>query len=259
MKATLDDERYVVRAVVRALDLLVAVAEVGKPVGLAALAEQTGLNPSTAYRLLESLASRNFVCQAPGAGYVLGSRSVDVGTAFLRRVSIWGASRELAEALAESTGETASVGVLDEGQVLYIAIAHAQRELGIQSRAGTRHPIHCTALGKALLAQLSWEQAQTVLLEQGMPQRTKATITTVEAMREELQRVRDCGYAVDDEERVPDVVCVAAALRDSVGVPVGAVSISGPAFRVRKHLPALIDAVVTSARSGFRQLAPASR
>lgn len=254
MKEDQNSERYVVRSVVRALDLLVAVAEAGDPVGLAALAEQTGLNPSTAYRLLESLASRNFVRQAPGAGYVLASRAVDVGAAFLRRVSVWEASRDLADALAERTGETASVGILDEGQVLYIAIAQAQRELGIQSQAGARHPVHCTALGKALLAELDWEQAQEVLLARGMPRRTDSTLTTLPEMRAELQRVREDGYAVDHEERVPDVVCLAAVLHDESGGPVGAVSVSGPAFRVREHLPALADAVVAAARSGSRRL-----
>jgi IclR family acetate operon transcriptional repressor len=147
--------------------------------------------------------------------------------------------------------------VLDEGQVLYIAIAHAQRELGIQSQAGARHPVHCTALGKALLAELDWHDARAVLRQHGMPRRTDRTVTTLTAMQRELQRIREQGYAVDNEERVPDVVCVAAAMRDAGGTAVGAVSISGPAFRVRDQLQVLSASVLAAASTGSHRLGAA--
>jgi len=160
MKVTSEDDRYAVRSVVRALDILIVLSTQNGPVSLADLAKETSLNPSTAFRLLESMRSRGFVRQADsGRGYQLDSRVVDLGSAFLRSVSIWDYARELADQLAEDVSETASVGVLDQGKVLYIAIARGQRELGIQSQSGTRHPAYCTALGKVFLADLPWAEA----------------------------------------------------------------------------------------------------
>ena len=206
------------------------------PAGLADLAERTGLNPSTAFRLLESMRTRGFVEQAGGGGgYQLGSTVVYLGSAFLRSVSIWDYARDLADQLAEDVSETASVGVLDRSQVLYIAIARGQRDLGIQSQSGTRHPAYCTALGKALMADLTWDEAEQILDSEPMIRLTPTTIVEKAAMQAELAAVAARGYAVDDEERNAHVVCVAAPITDHTGRSVAAISVSGPAFRMREH------------------------
>jgi DNA-binding IclR family transcriptional regulator len=150
-------------------------------------------------------------------------------------MSIWDYARDLADQLAEDMSETANVGVLDQGQVLYIAIARGQRELGIQSQAGTRHPAYCTALGKALLADLPWAEAEAILDTEPMDSLTPSTIVGKAAMRAELETIRSRGYSVDDEERNPHVVCIAAPITDHTGRTAAAVSISGPAFRIREH------------------------
>jgi DNA-binding IclR family transcriptional regulator len=236
VKVTSQDDRYTVRSVVRALDVLIVLSTQNRPVSLADLAKETGLNPSTAFRLLESMRVRGFVRPADGgSGYQLGSRVVDLGSAFLRSVSIWDYARDLADQLAEDVSETASVGVLDQGQVLYIAIARGQRELGIQSQSGTRHPVYCTALGKVFLADLPWAEAAAILDAEPMVRLTPSTIIGKAAMQEELETIRSRGYSVDDEERNPHVVCIAAPITDHTGRSVAAVSISGPAFRIREQ------------------------
>lgn len=206
------------------------------PAGLADLANETGLNQSTAFRLLESMRARGFVRQAAGgSGYALGSVVVDLGSAFLRSMSIWDYARDAADQLAEDVSETASVGVLDRAQVLYIAIARGQRELGIQSQSGTRHPAYCTALGKVLMADLTWDEAERILDSDPMVRHTPTTIVDKPSMRAELERIRDRGYAVDDEERNAHVFCIAAPVTDHTGRTVAALSVSGPAFRIREH------------------------
>src|SRR5258705_1648755 len=236
MKVRNEDDRYVVRSVTRALDLLIVLSNQNGPMGLADLADHTGLNPSTAFRLLESMRTRGFVRQAGGGnGYQLGSMVVDLGSAFLRSVSIWDYARDLADQLAEDLSETASVGVLDRSQVLYIAIARGQRELGIQSQSGTRHPAYCTALGKALMADLTWDETEEILDSEPMVRLTPTTIVDKAAMRAELAAVAARGYAVDDEERNAHVVCIAAPITDHTGRSVAALSVSGPAFRMREH------------------------
>jgi DNA-binding IclR family transcriptional regulator len=236
MKVPNEDDRYVVRSVTRALDLLIVLSNQNGPMGLAGLADHTGLNPSTAFRLLESMRTRGFVRQAGGGnGYQLDSMVVDLGSAFLRSVSIWDYARDLADQLAEDLSETASVGVLDRSQVLYIAIARGQRELGIQSQSGTRHSAYCTALGKALMADLTWDETEEILDSEPMVRLTPTTIVDKAAMRAELAAVAARGYAVDDEERNAHVVCIAAPITDHTGRSVAALSVSGPAFRMHEH------------------------
>lgn len=227
--------QYSVRSVARALDLLLELAACDRPIGLSELARRAKLHPTTALRLLETLRSRGFAQQSADRSYVLGSRTFEVGSAFLSNVSIWSQATGLVERLAAVTEETASAGVLDEGQVLYIAIARGQRDVGIASAPGSRHPLYCTSLGKAILAELPVEVTDQ-LLEEHPPQRLSAnTIVDVDAFHRELAVIRKRGYAVDDEERTPGVVCVGASVHDHLGRPAGAISVSGPAFRMREH------------------------
>ena len=259
--STENDEVYHVRAVTRALDLVIALSEIPTPIGLVALAESVSLPPSTAFRLLESLKSRGFVRQTGSGAYELGSRVFEVGSAFLRQVSLWSQATEIAEHLADFTEETASVGILDEGQVLYIAIARGQSEIGIQSAAGTRHPVHCTSLGKVMLADLEWSQVQTLIQQRPLVRFTDRTLIEADGFRRELEHVRVQGFALDDEERTPGVLCIGAPLRDHTGRVIGAMSISGPAFRMRERsVSDLAKQVMARAYEASRHLgAPADQ
>lgn len=235
MKAAPGDARYQVRAVTRAVDVLLAFRELPSPVDLTSLSRHLGLHPTSAFRYLESLRSRDLIRLGIDGGYELGPAIFELSSTFLRGLSIWTLAPDLAQRLAAEANETASLGVLENGDVLYIAIANGQRELGIQFAAGTRHPAYCTALGKALLAWRPWAEVQELLTARPPVRLTDHTITGLEAFADELQRTRARGYSVDDEERQSGVVCIGAPIRDHTGGIVAAVSISGPAFRVRER------------------------
>ena len=144
--------------------------------------------------------------------------------------------------------------MLSQGEVVYVAIERAQREIGIQSQVGTRHPSHCTALGKVMLADLTDEQVAEILEGCEMAALTEHTITSVAAFLAELAHVRLRGYAIDNEERSYGVKCIAAPIRDVHGRVIGAISVSGPAFRVSAEtLPPLIGAVTDAAASISRR------
>jgi DNA-binding IclR family transcriptional regulator len=226
------NERYVIRAVDRSLTLLVVLA--GAPAGMeaSALARAAQLHVSTVFRILQTLKLRNFVVEAPGGLYEIGPRAFEVGTSFLRNTSLQSAGQQIVERLAAESGETASMGILDSDEVLYLAIAHGQRELGIQSNVGTRHPLYCTALGKVLMAGLSWPEARKLLSRIERNQMTENTIVNLDRLREELRKVAARGYALDAEERIIGVRAVAAPVRDHSGRVVAAISAAGPAFRI---------------------------
>jgi IclR family acetate operon transcriptional repressor len=240
---------YQIRSVVRALDVLIAVSKHG-PADLSTLARAVELHPSTTLRMLESLVSRDLVRRRRGL-YETGAGAFEIGSTFLRSVALASEAQLLVEELAARVNETASFGILDRGEVLYLAIAHGQWELGIQSTAGGRHPAHCTALGKAMLAHLPWPEVEEILRDHPPERRTPTTLVEPADIRRELARVRRRGYAVDAEERVPGVVCVGAPVRDASGSVVGAISISGPELRLgRGRLSAVADEVVAVAETG---------
>ena len=235
--------RYEIRSVTRALDVLIVVAELGEA-DLTGVARAAGLHPTTTLRLLESLRSRGFVRQRRGL-YEIGPRAFEIGSTFLNRVSLPREAQGLVEELATRLNETANLGVLMDGEVLYLAIAQAQRELGIQASPGGRHPAHCTALGKMMLAHLHWHEVEEILAEHPPVEATPSTLVDPEALRRELGRVAQQGYAVDAEERTPGVVCIAAPIRDLTGAVVAAISISGPRLRLpRSRIPELAREVI---------------
>ena len=225
-------ERYVVRAIDRALTVLVLLA--GTPTGMdaSALARGAQLHVSTVFRILQTLKLRNFVVEAPGGLYRVGSKAFEVGSSFLRSTSLQSEGQMIVERLSEETGETASLGILDSDEVFYLAIAHGQRELGIQSNVGTRHPVYCTALGKVLMADLDWPEAKALLSRIERKRMTINTIVNIGRLREELVKVRSQGYALDAEERTIGVRAVGAPVRDHSGRVVAAISAAGPAFRI---------------------------
>lgn len=246
--------RYEIRSVVRALEVLKALAHAdGGTEDLSTIAAATDLHTSTTFRLLDTLASHGFV-ESVNGGYRIGPRAFEVGSAFLRGTSVWTHAPELSRQLASETNETASVGILDNGRVLYIAIAHGQSELGIQSFPGTHHPAHCTALGKAMLAAMPWPRAENVLQGTDLVRLTPRTHASLDELRIELAKVAEQGYAVDDEERSTGVRCVGAAILDHAGT-LAAVSVSGPTFRMQgAEFDAARDKVVAAAQAATLRL-----
>jgi IclR family transcriptional regulator, KDG regulon repressor len=227
-----NEGRYSIRAVTRAIDLLNALGDQPGSRGLSELARQTGLPTSTAFRYLEVLRVRGLIHRSSDGNYELGARLFELGSTFVRGVSLWDQAAGLARDLAAHANETASVGILDDGRILYIAIANGQHKLGIQSNPGTRHPVHCTALGKAILASMPWMAVERLLQKQPVEARTRKTITEKVQLRRELEITASRGYAVDDEERAVGVICIGAAIRDVSGSVAGAISISGPKSRI---------------------------
>ncbi len=225
-------ERYVVRAVDRALKVLILLAHTPTGMDATALARGAELHVSTVFRILQTLKLRNFVVEGPGSLYRIGPKAFEVGSSFLQSASLQSQGQAMVERLSEETGETASLGILDSDEVLYLAIAHGQRELGIQSNVGTRHPLYCTALGKILMADLAWADAHDLLSRIERAQMTVNTIVDIDRLRKELRTVARQGYALDAEERTIGIGAVGAPVRDHSGRVVAAISAAGPAFRI---------------------------
>ncbi len=248
---------YQARALQRGLAILRSFGAQQPDYTLAELSKRLSVPKSTLFRLLQVLEAEDFVEQDARGRWRLGLAAFEVGSVYTQQLSFTAAAQPAIERLAAECGETASLAVLADGEVVYIAIVRGQREIGIQSNVGARHPVHCTALGKVLLAYRPAEEVRDMLVQHGMPRHTERTITTVEAFEGALTQVRKLGYAVDDEERAYNIRCVAAPIRDRHGDVIAALSASGPAFRLdeltldrmRGHVVAAASAV--SQRLGY--------
>jgi len=130
-------------------------------------------------------------------------------------------------------GETVHLVVLDRLEVLYIDKRESYRSLRIVSQVGMRLPAHCTGVGKVLLAHLEPEQRAEVINVKGLARFTRNTLTDIKVLENELTRIRAQGYAIDNEEIMDSLRCIAAPIRDQTGKVISAISLSGPVSRLQ--------------------------
>ena len=217
-----------VQSVDRSLDLLEALAEEGKPVGVAELVDLTGLPQGTVHRLLQSLQLRGYVRRDASRKYSLGTSAVRLADA-AQRAMVRSARPHLAELVALS-GETANLAVLEGDDVVYVAQVPSPHTLRMFAEVGRHVPPHSTAVGKVLLAAMPRERALAVVRRTGLAARTPATITDPDAFAAELDLVAAQGWAADEEEQEAGVRCVAVPVGEP-GATLAALSLSGPADR----------------------------
>jgi IclR family acetate operon transcriptional repressor len=217
-----------VQSVDRALALLEVLARAEAPVGVGELAERTGLAQATAHRLLRGMQMRGYVRHDVSRKYSVGTAALRLGDAAQRSLAR-SAQPYLAE-LVELSGETANLAVLEGDDVVYVAQVSSPHTLRMFAEVGRHVPPHSTAVGKVLLAAMPRERALSLLRRTGLPRRTPATVTDLDAMAAELDAVLRQGWAADEGEQESGVRCVAVPVGSGDQV-LAAVSLSGPAER----------------------------
>jgi DNA-binding IclR family transcriptional regulator len=248
--------------ILQSVDHALAVLEAfdaGTPeLGVTALSGRLKLAKSTVYRLLSTLASRGYVYQNPATGkYRLGLKTFEVGSLAVSQLTVRDVALPYLEKLRDATKETVHLGVRDGDAVIYIEKIETPHAMRMYSRTGRRAPLHCTALGKALLAFSPPAEAAR-LLRRGLRRYTPHTITDPQVFGKELAKVRERGYALDEEEFEEGLKCVAAPLWDYTGGVVATAGIAGPHIRITSdRLPDLIAVVrevagEISTRLGYR-------
>src|SRR5215469_10859581 len=231
----------------KVLQILEALQGSSSGLGLKAICEQTGINKSTAHRFLKHLERERYLIRTESGAYLIGPRLSQLSTHGSRSATLQSVARPILWDLWKSTHETVNLGVLDQGTVLYVDVIESPHEFRLSSRVGTRRSVHVTALGKALVAFLPEETRQAILGSITFQAVTPKTIGTLVQFRQELEKIRRQGYAVDDEEAVQGARCVSAPILNSAGTPIAAVSVSGPVTRVTPGLVSALAGAVTSA------------
>jgi DNA-binding IclR family transcriptional regulator len=244
-----ESPQYQVRALERALDLLEAFTLAEPELSFTELTERSGLSKATAVRLLSILERRRFLERSPDTDrYHIGLRTFELGSIYAQSSQLETVSQPFLKELADTCGQSANLGLLDQGEVVHVVVVPASRPIHFSVRSGQRDAAHSSGLGKVLLAALPDAELDEVIATHGLPQRTPTTLTTPNALRAVLAEVRTQGYAIDDEESVPGLTCIAAPVVDDRGRVVGAVSISGLTSEYTEpNRTAYIEAVVRAA------------
>ncbi len=232
---------------VKAFELLSYLSRAGGAVTLARISRETGWDKATALRYLGSLAEAGAVEKREN-GWVLGLALIELASRVPVSENVAARARPVLERLARETGETINLGSWSNGGAFYLAKADGGRNLRLRTSPGDRLPLHCTAVGKAILATLDAAYLEDFLQQAPYPRLTPATITEAAAYREEIGQVRSVGYAMDREEYEPGLVCIAVPVEIPDLGFLGAVSVSGPSVRMRDPFGSILDQLRAASR-----------
>jgi len=219
--------------------------------GLKAICDRTGIHKSTAHRFLKHLERERYLLRTEAGAYLIGPRLSQLSARGNQEATLQAVARPILWELWKSTQETVNLAVLDQRTALYVDVIESPHEFRLSSRVGTRRSVHVTALGKALVAFLPREAQETILDSIVFQAATPRTIGNLVQFRQELEKVRRQGYAVDDEEAVQGARCVSAPILNSAGEPIAALSVSGPVTRVSPNLVNAMAGAVTSAAAAI--------
>ena len=244
-----DEEFRPVKSAARVLEVLEVLATDG-PLTLRDLAARLQVPKSSMHALLRTMQRRGWLeTDATGTLYGLGVRSLLAGSAYVDSDPVVRQTAPVLDQLAQQTGETVHLGRLEGSDVVYLAKRESSHPLRLFSSVGRRLPAHSVALGKALLAEMTPE-AVTACLPSRLQATAPNTITDPSRLRDELDRVRRAGYAIDDEESAADLRCFGVALRQRSGTR-DAISISVPLARLDAEREDEIVALLLQARAAF--------
>lgn len=203
------------------------------PTSITDISKKLSIYPSTIYRILCTLKSGGFVEQDPKTQkYLLGMRLVEFGSSKLNNMNLTKEIGPYLKELKEKFNETAHLGVLRENKLLYLAKEESSQTIRMVSQIGNLAPIHCTGLGKILLAFLPPKEKDKILNKTKLIAYTNNTITNRKILEDELSKIKKQGYSIDNEEHEKDVFCIAVPVSNFENQTIAAISISIPKFRM---------------------------
>lgn len=228
-----------IQSLARGLKILDILGQAQDGVSITELSERLGVDKGSASRLVATLASYGYAEKDEQTRrYHLGAQVVSLSRSLLTRLPLREAAKPFLRQLMERTGECAHLAVPAQGKVLYIDQVESPATLRVNAEVGTMNPLHCTALGKVLLAFGHLE------LPAALESFTPYTLTDPVRLGRNLEQVRAQGYAVDDEEFDLGVRCIAVPVRDFGGRVVASMGISGPATRMTPERLSGLAAIV---------------
>jgi IclR family acetate operon transcriptional repressor len=217
----------------RLFSLLELIASKDQFVSLQGLVEETGMPKPTLHRMLQQLEGAGLLFrQSDGRQYGTGTRLRRLAENLLLNSTQYGARHAVLRQLVHEIGESCNITALSGDEVVYLDRVETPEPLRFYLRPGSRVPVHCSASGKAILAQLAPAQRRKLLGQAPLKQYTPKTVTELDALEDEFVRARRDGFAVDDEEFLPGLICVAVLVPTGAEKSNMAVAMQAPVMRL---------------------------
>lgn len=218
-----------------------------RALGVTAIAKRVGLHKSTCFGLLHTLQQLGYIQQDASTGlYSLGLKTFELGQAYVDGLDLRNITRPFLLEVLEKTQETVHLVVAEGCRAVYIDKVESSHAMTISSRIGQEAMLHCTGVGKVLMAYMRPEDLEQVITK-GLPRYTEHTITDKHELLEHLNRIRECGCGVDDQEREIGLRCVAAPIFNARKQAIAAISISGPSSRVTREKQGDLSRIIEQA------------
>ena len=220
-----------IQVIDRSASLLDAISQYEDPVSLKMLSADSGLHPSTAFRILSALMEAGFVDKDTAGHYTLGNKLVRLASKVRRGVDLRELALDIMETLRDEIRETVNLTVREGDEVVYIERVTAKRMMRVEQVIGSRAPLHVTAVGKLMLAELGEHFMHAYASRTGLKSYTPHTVTTEPDLINIAQQVHSQGFAYDNEEAEEGVGCIGVLIYDSSKKVVAGLSISAPIER----------------------------
>lgn len=226
------DPKSIVMSLAKGFRVLEVFDEHDPELTITEIARRADLDVGTAFRLVQTLLMLGYLRQsAVNKRYSLGLKVLDLGFNAIARMDLHSSSRPILRSLVGQVAEAASIGVLEGAEVVYVERVHAgMARLGVNVRIGSRVPAYCTALGHSILAHLPLQQRIEILHMRERVKLTPRTPTSIADIEERLERVRQLGYALSDQDTITGLRVIAAPILDPDGHPYAGVSVAGPSM-----------------------------
>lgn len=254
--STDEDGRRTIASVVRALDVLMHIAQSERPdVGVTEVARELRLSKAVVHRLLATLASRDLVQLHPETRrYQLGPSALTLGNAYLDRIELLQLVQPYLRELSDRSGETATLSIRNGWSRVYVAQVTPEREVRMEVAIGRPFPLHAGSSSKAFLAHLPPDERERYLSSAPLERLTDRTLIGPDALRDQLEQIRLTGYARSLGERQAGAASIAAPILDHAGVPAGVMSVCGPIERFGPHVADIKDALLSATGALSRSL-----
>lgn len=244
-------EKSAIQVIDRMSSLLDAVSRYPEPISLKVLAAETGLHSSTAFRILDSMLANGFVERDPTGKYQLGRKLLRLGSRVRAQSDVRQIAQPVMARLRDKLGESINLTIREGDEVVYIEKATPNRMMHVQQLVGSRAPLHVTAVGKLMLALSGEEECRAYAARTNLPAYTRNTINDLPKLLSEADRIRDQGYALDDEEAEIGVGCIGTLIFDGSDNIVAGLSVSAPIDRRKLEW---VNDIMQSAREISEQL-----
>lgn len=227
-----DQSEYNVRAVERALQILGCFDHENPERGVSEIAQAVGLHKATTHRIVITLLNYGFLERTEDdQRYRLGLQLANLGLRVIRQMDLRQEAIPYMDQLVETFDETCDLSIFDQGRVFYVEVMRGSHALTIAASVGQRLPAHCTASGKLFLAHLPPKEFDATL-RKPLRAYTENTITALDDLRKEFEKIRQQGFSFDDEEFEAGIRALAAPIRNHKGEVVAAISVPGPINRM---------------------------